>query len=51
MHVLEHTNTNLGDMYFNDPPFHSVRVTRETDPEVIDKLQCRKLELEVEIHG
>jgi len=33
------------------PPFHSVRVTRETDPEVIDKLQRRKLELEVEIHG
>jgi ATP-dependent Clp protease ATP-binding subunit ClpB len=30
---------------------YSVRVTRETDPEVIDKLQRRKLELEVEIVG
>jgi len=29
----------------------SVRVTRETDPEEIDKLQRRKLELEVEIHA
>ena len=30
---------------------HSVRVTRETAPEAIDKLQRRKLELEVEIHA
>jgi ATP-dependent Clp protease ATP-binding subunit ClpB len=30
---------------------HSVRVTRETAPEEIDKLQRRKLELEVEIHA
>ena len=30
---------------------YSVRVTRETDPEVIDKLQRRKLELEIEIVG
>jgi len=30
---------------------HSVRVTRETEPEAIDKLQRRKLELEVEIHA
>ncbi|KAJ6604644.1 P-loop containing nucleoside triphosphate hydrolase protein [Mycena vulgaris] len=29
----------------------SVRVTRETEPENIDKLQRRKLELEVEIHA
>ena len=29
----------------------SVRVTRETDPEDIDKLQRRKLELEVEVHA
>ncbi|KAG5647985.1 hypothetical protein DXG03_007019 [Asterophora parasitica] len=29
----------------------SVRVTRETEPEEIDKLQRRKLELEVEIHA
>ncbi|KAF8168103.1 P-loop containing nucleoside triphosphate hydrolase protein [Crassisporium funariophilum] len=29
----------------------SVRVTRETEPEAIDKLQRRKLELEVEIHA
>ncbi|KIJ21757.1 hypothetical protein PAXINDRAFT_64507 [Paxillus involutus ATCC 200175] len=29
----------------------SVRVTRETAPEVIDKLQRRRLELEVEIHA
>ncbi|EEB99287.1 hypothetical protein MPER_01062, partial [Moniliophthora perniciosa FA553] len=29
----------------------SVRVTRETEPEVIDKLQRKKLELEVEIHA
>lgn len=29
----------------------SVRVTRETAPETIDKLQRRKLELEVEIHA
>ncbi|CAL1695798.1 unnamed protein product [Somion occarium] len=29
----------------------SVRVTRETAPEAIDKLQRRKLELEVEIHA
>lgn len=31
--------------------FHSVRVTRETAPEAIDKLQRRKLELEVEVHA
>lgn len=31
--------------------FRSVRVTRETEPEAIDKLQRRKLELEVEIHA
>ena len=32
--------------------FHvSVRVTRETAPEALDKLQRRKLELEVEIHA
>lgn len=31
--------------------FYSVRVTRETEPEEIDKLQRRKLELEVEIHA
>jgi ATP-dependent Clp protease ATP-binding subunit ClpB len=31
--------------------FISVRVTRETQPEAIDKLQRRKLELEVEIHA
>jgi ATP-dependent Clp protease ATP-binding subunit ClpB len=31
--------------------FDSVRVTRETQPEEIDKLQRRKLELEVEIHA
>lgn len=31
--------------------FYSVRVTRETAPEAIDKLQRRKLELEVEIHA
>jgi ATP-dependent Clp protease ATP-binding subunit ClpB len=30
---------------------HSVRVTRETAPEEIDKLQRRKLELDVEIHA
>lgn len=30
---------------------HSVRVTRETEPEALDKLQRRKLELEVEIHA
>lgn len=30
---------------------HSVRVTRETSPEEIDKLERRKLELEVEIHA
>ena len=30
---------------------YSVRVTRETAPEAIDKLQRRKLELEVEIHA
>lgn len=30
---------------------YSVRVTRETEPEAIDKLQRRKLELEVEIHA
>ena len=29
----------------------SVRVTRETAPEAIDKLQRRKLELEIEIHA
>lgn len=29
----------------------SVRVTRETEPEEMDKLQRRKLELEVEIHA
>ncbi|KAE9408082.1 P-loop containing nucleoside triphosphate hydrolase protein [Gymnopus androsaceus JB14] len=29
----------------------SVRVTRETEPEAIDKLQRKKLELEVEIHA
>lgn len=29
----------------------SVRVTRETEPEAIDKLKRRKLELEVEIHA
>jgi ATP-dependent Clp protease ATP-binding subunit ClpB len=29
----------------------SVRVTRETSPEAIDKLQRRKLELDVEIHA
>ncbi|KAF9044541.1 hypothetical protein BDZ89DRAFT_1008460 [Hymenopellis radicata] len=29
----------------------SVRVTRETEPEEIDKLQRRKLELEIEIHA
>ncbi|KAI5124705.1 hypothetical protein M0805_004311 [Coniferiporia weirii] len=29
----------------------SVRVTRETSPEAIDKLERRKLELEVEIHA
>ncbi|KAF8640818.1 hypothetical protein AX17_000467 [Amanita inopinata Kibby_2008] len=29
----------------------SVRVTRETEPEEIDRLQRRKLELEVEIHA
>lgn len=29
----------------------SVRVTRETAPEAIDKLQRRKLELDVEIHA
>lgn len=31
--------------------FSSVRVTRETEPEAIDKLQRKKLELEVEIHA
>ena len=31
--------------------FFSVRVTRETEPEAVDKLQRRKLELEVEIHA
>lgn len=31
--------------------YNSVRVTRETAPEAIDKLQRRKLELEVEIHA
>jgi ATP-dependent Clp protease ATP-binding subunit ClpA len=29
----------------------SVRVTRETSPEAIDKLERRRLELEVEIHA
>jgi ATP-dependent Clp protease ATP-binding subunit ClpB len=29
----------------------SVRVTRETAPEEIDKLQRRKLELEIEVHA
>jgi ATP-dependent Clp protease ATP-binding subunit ClpB len=33
------------------PNLFSVRVTRETQPEAIDKLQRRKLELEVEIHA
>jgi ATP-dependent Clp protease ATP-binding subunit ClpA len=33
------------------PHTFSVRVTRETAPEGIDKLQRRKLELEVEIHA
>lgn len=28
-----------------------MRVTRETSPEAIDKLQRRKLELEIEIHA
>jgi ATP-dependent Clp protease ATP-binding subunit ClpA len=28
-----------------------VRVTRETEPEAIDKLQRRELELEIEIHA
>lgn len=32
-------------------PNSSVRVTRETEPEAIDKLQRHKLELEVEIHA
>ncbi|SRR6266404_651167 len=32
-------------------PSFSVRVTRETAPEAIDKLQRQKLELEVEIHA
>ena len=32
-------------------PLRSVRVTRETAPEAIDKLQRRKLELEVEVHA
>ena len=31
--------------------FNSVRVTRETAPEAIDKLQRQKLELGVEIHA
>lgn len=31
--------------------YDSVRVTRETSPEAIDKLERRKLELEVEIHA
>jgi uncharacterized membrane protein (DUF106 family) len=30
---------------------YSVRVTRETEPEAIDKLRRRRLELEVEIHA
>ena len=33
------------------PALLSVRVTRETAPEAIDKLQRQKLELEVEIHA
>jgi ATP-dependent Clp protease ATP-binding subunit ClpB len=36
---------------FSLPLQFSVRVTRETSPEAIDKLQRRKLELEVEIHA
>jgi ATP-dependent Clp protease ATP-binding subunit ClpB len=31
--------------------YFSVRVTRETSPEAIDKLQRQKLQLEVEIHA
>ena len=34
-----------------DIKISSVRVTRETSPEAIDKLERRKLELEVEIHA
>src|ERR1700731_3301650 len=39
--------------YYSDFAYsgHSVRVTRETAPEAIDKLLRRKLELEVEIHA
>ena len=37
--------------YITDVPFLSVRVDRETEPEEIDKLQRKKLELEVEIHA
>ena len=46
--------TSISSWYF-DTTFSnltlSVRVTRETAPEEIDKLQRRKLELEVEIHA
>jgi ATP-dependent Clp protease ATP-binding subunit ClpB len=46
--------TSISSWYF-DTTFSSlalsVRVTRETAPEAIDKLQRRKLELEVEIHA
>ena len=38
-------------IHHTDLSLNSVRVTRETAPENIDKLQRRKLELEVEIHA
>lgn len=41
----------IGSCFFYSLFFFSVRVTRETEPEAIDKLQRRKLELEVEIHA
>lgn len=31
--------------------YFSVRVNRETEPEAIDKLQRKRLELEIEIHA
>ncbi|PFH54470.1 hypothetical protein AMATHDRAFT_135008 [Amanita thiersii Skay4041] len=54
--VLAHrylTSRRLPDSAIDlvDEACASVRVTRETEPEEIDRLQRRKLELEVEIHA
>lgn len=50
--VLGMLDFNSKFLFINSNIFlFSVRVTRETEPEAIDKLQRRKLELEVEIHA